>query len=678
LHIRSAIGTIGPRRAYSLLLRSNLFEPQSLIGLFVAWATNEEKKSQNEMTTSPVWTGALQKQLNLFVSEAWLDHQSSPRFKRAWWTAGAEEEEMAAWVERSFSGEDASRAFFIADLCDELAQQLCVFLSPIFAEKNRPTRAETALNGLAAALESVSEYGKTTSAARNQLLGIVDQFPQIVQELRRPGWQGDFLPYCMSDKLDSILTSSPLREGYLRPLFSMVALSVAAFGDFDIAQFDYQMKAFVKHVSVTSGVNSSHLLAVIESVDKQLSAIDVADTEPRRGDEITRLMRQAISDRSAVEPGNEVKVVRTGERKPESHGISPKPPAKLDIEFDKIISELTEMVGLDAVKKEVISLANYIKVRRLREAQNLKQPPVSLHLVFSGSPGTGKTTVARTVADLYKSLGVLSSGHLVETDRSGLVVGHVGGTAIKTKEVVESAIGGVLFIDEAYSLVKDAQPWDFGPEAIETLLKLMEDHRERLVVIVAGYTEPMADFIASNPGLQSRFTRRIEFQDYTAQEMLQIFERRAADHNFELASDAIEGLLEYFESVAGDDGFGNGRGVRNVFEASTMRHANRIASMAQPTYRDLTILTEADVRTQPNAREVALMDDSAGGCSEIRINDVIPRSEPTFDMGDRVFHQKFGYGVISKIDGNKLSIEFEKAGPRRVVDSFVEKILDNA
>jgi hypothetical protein len=673
LHVRNAIGTIGPRSAYSLPLCSSLFDPAP-IGLFAARATNEEKKSQNEMSTSPVWTGALQKQLNLFVSEAWLDHQSSPRFKRAWWTAGAEEEEMAAWVERSFSGEAASRALFIADLCDELAQQLCVFLSPIFTDTNKRSCAETALNGLAAALGSVSEYGKTTSAARNQLFGIVHQFPQIVQELRREGWRGDFLPYCMSDKLDSILTSSPLREGYLRPLFSMVAISLAAFGDLDVAGFDHQINAFVKHASVTAGVNSSHLLPVIESVAEQLSAIDIIGVDPRRGRDIIRLMRQAIPDSGIARHSDRVQFARTGERKPETRHVPSALPAKLDTEFDKIISELTEMVGLDAVKKEVISLANYIKVQRLREAQKLKQPPISLHLVFSGSPGTGKTTVARLVAKLYKALGVLPSGHLVETDRSGLIVGHVGGTAIKTKEVVESAIGGVLFIDEAYSLVKDA-PWDFGPEAIEALLKLMEDHRERLVVIVAGYTEPMAGFIASNPGLQSRFTRHIEFQDYTAQEMLQIFERRAIDHNFELTPEAIEALLEYFGSVAGDDGFGNGRGVRNVFEASTRRHANRIASMAHPTYRDLTILTGSDVCIiQPSAREVGLRDDFDAEHDETGFNDVIPRSETEFDTGDRVFHQKFGYGVISEIDGNKLSIEFDKVGQRRVVDSFVEKI----
>jgi SpoVK/Ycf46/Vps4 family AAA+-type ATPase len=260
----------------------------------------------------------------------------------------------------------------------------------------------------------------------------------------------------------------------------------------------------------------------------------------------------------------------------------------------EIISELTDMVGLEGVKNEVISLANFIKVQKLREARGLKQSPISLHLVFSGSPGTGKTTVARLVARLYKALGVLSIGHVVETDRSGLVAGYVGHTALKTTEIVESALDGVLFIDEAYSLSKNT-PWDFGPEAVETLLKQMEDHRDRFVVIVAGYTEPMAEFIASNPGLQSRFRRQIEFKNYTAEEMLQIFERIAGANSFSLHPPARQTLLNRFRQVEGDDGFGNGRGVRNVFEASVVAHANRIAATAMPSDRDLSLLMSEDV-----------------------------------------------------------------------------------
>jgi SpoVK/Ycf46/Vps4 family AAA+-type ATPase len=183
----------------------------------------------------------------------------------------------------------------------------------------------------------------------------------------------------------------------------------------------------------------------------------------------------------------------------------------------------------------------------------------------------------------------------VEVDRGGLVSQYVGGTAVKTKEAVESALDGVLFVDEAYSLHKETSWGDVGSEAVETLLKLMEDNRDRLAVIVAGYPDKMADFIASNPGLQSRFTRQIRFEDYAADEMLQIFERNATDNGFELEPDAKRSLLDRFQQVEGDSGFGNGRGVRNTFEAAIIAHANRIAALITASDHDLTLISREDV-----------------------------------------------------------------------------------
>jgi SpoVK/Ycf46/Vps4 family AAA+-type ATPase len=243
------------------------------------------------------------------------------------------------------------------------------------------------------------------------------------------------------------------------------------------------------------------------------------------------------------------------------------------------MSELEGMVGLNAVKNEVKSLANFVKVRRARGASH-KREPISLHLVFTGNPGTGKTTVARIVGELFAAMGILSRGHVVETDRSGLIGQYVGLTAIKTKKVVEIALGGILFIDEAYSLVlqKNAQ-WDVGSEAIATLLKLMEDNRERLMVIVAGYPDEMERFIASNPGLESRFTRRIHFEDYSAEEMVQIYEQLARTDGLQLESDARDALLEHFREKEGNSRYGNARGVRNDFEDALVRHANRVAPM---------------------------------------------------------------------------------------------------
>ena len=240
--------------------------------------------------------------------------------------------------------------------------------------------------------------------------------------------------------------------------------------------------------------------------------------------------------------------------------------------------QLDSLIGLESVKKEVETLSNFIKIQQTREAKGLKTSAVSYHCVFTGNPGTGKTTVARILAKIYKNLGVVTKGHLVETDRAGLVAEYVGQTAVKTNKIIDSALDGVLFIDEAYSLISKSEN-DYGKEAIATLLKRMEDNRDRLIVILAGYTKEMKEFIDSNPGLQSRFNRYIEFPDYSADELLQIFEKNMAQFDYHFGNRTRDTLLQYFkDQVANKDAnFGNGRLVRNVFEKTLERQANRLS-----------------------------------------------------------------------------------------------------
>lgn len=261
-----------------------------------------------------------------------------------------------------------------------------------------------------------------------------------------------------------------------------------------------------------------------------------------------------------------------------------------------LLEELNELVGLKSVKEEIRSLVNLIKVRKMREKMNMPAMDMSYHMVFTGNPGTGKTTVARLVAKIYRELGILSGGQLVETDRSRLVAGYVGQTAINVREIVEQAIGGVLFIDEAYALVSPDTSNDFGAEAVDTLVKLMEDHRDNLVVIVAGYTEEMKVFLKSNTGLISRFNKFIAFDDYTQKQLLEILEVMVKRTGLAVDKDAVSEIGDRLAEMTMEEkkDFGNARGVRNIFEKMVVNQANRLVELENPTREELMTLTRAD------------------------------------------------------------------------------------
>ncbi|MBR2764532.1 MAG: AAA family ATPase [Blautia sp.] len=259
------------------------------------------------------------------------------------------------------------------------------------------------------------------------------------------------------------------------------------------------------------------------------------------------------------------------------------------------MQELEELIGLESIKDDVKELIALVKTQKLRSDQGMRAVPVSKHLVFSGNPGTGKTTVARILARLYKEIGALSKGQLVEVDRSGLVAGFVGQTAAKTQEKIAEAMGGILFIDEAYTLAKEGN--DFGQEAIDTILKAMEDNRDDLVVIVAGYTELMKKFINSNPGLKSRFNKYFEFPDYTQEELIGIFELQCKKYDYRLDEEARRTVLSKIRQMEEQKGenFANARDVRNLFEVIITNQATRIARMTSPDPDQLRLITNADV-----------------------------------------------------------------------------------
>ena len=293
----------------------------------------------------------------------------------------------------------------------------------------------------------------------------------------------------------------------------------------------------------------------------------------------------------------EVETMEEAERKPVAVATKtpgedpekPKEPEKSGME------ELNELVGLKTVKHDVEELIGLAKVRKMREEKGMKAVPMSLHLVFSGNPGTGKTTVARILGKLYNEIGILSTGQMIETDRSGLVAGYVGQTAIKTQKKIQEAMGGILFIDEAYMLNQKDE--NFGQEAIDTILKAMEDHRDEFIVIVAGYTQLMKEFVESNPGLKSRFNKFFEFPDYTNEELQAIFELQCKKYQYKLTEEADRAVREEIirlEEAKGEN-FANAREVRNLFEKIIANQAARVSSLEDVDEETLSTITIDDL-----------------------------------------------------------------------------------
>lgn len=431
--------------------------------------------------------------------------------------------------------------------------------------------------------------GSIADAAQRHVLGFLCTLVRADDEISRE--EADFIADMLRPS-----TGLPMSPGEVRDLVFRHGETAEAVPSGWVPDYFHVL---VRGDRLRGTVNAMNVATCLRELGLQLIAADGRNL-PRETELVTAYvapLERAVADAGVQSPRKEPDPAPD---QPAQPGAAPAPAETAPVapaDLNELMARLHRLVGLETVKKEVETLANMVRVNKMRKDRKLPVPPLSLHMVFTGNPGTGKTTVARLLGGIFQALGVLSRGHLVETDRAGLVAGYVGQTALKVQEKVQQAMGGMLFIDEAYALSPEDAGNDFGREAVDTLVKLIEDHRDDFIVVVAGYSEPMQRFLDSNPGLRSRFNRFIDFTDYSAEELLQILERMCDEHGYTLSAPAreyAEGLFLRMHENRGP-GFANGRAVRNTFEQAVARHANRVGPLQDPSDEVLSTLQVEDL-----------------------------------------------------------------------------------